>query len=66
MASENEPVNKTLYKRAMAEAKAKFAVYPSAYANAWLVRRYKALGGTYKKVTSGGKKKTKKTRKTKK
>ena len=50
----------------MAEAKAKFAVYPSAYANAWLVRRYKALGGTYKKVTSGGKKKTKKTRKTKK
>ena len=30
-----------------AEAKRKFKVYPSAYANAWLVRTYKARGGRY-------------------
>ena len=28
-------------------AKRKFDVYPSAYANAWLVREYKKRGGTY-------------------
>ena len=28
-------------------AKRKFKVYPSAYANAWLVRTYKKRGGTY-------------------
>ena len=66
MASKNVPVNEALYKRVMAEAKRKFAVYPSAYANAWLVREYKKRGGTYEKVTSGGTKKTTKTRKTKK
>ena len=32
----NVPVNKTLYARVKAEAKRKFKVYPSAYANAWL------------------------------
>ena len=37
----NVPVNKALYSRVKAEAKRKFAVYPSAYANAWLVREYK-------------------------
>ena len=46
--------------------KRKFDVYPSAYANAWLVREYKKRGGTYRKATSGGTKKTTKTRKTKK
>ena len=71
MASENVPVNKALYNRVKAEAKRKFAVYPSAYANAWLVREYKArmakLGKVpYRKETSGGTKKTTKTRKTKK
>ena len=60
MASENVPVNKTLYARVKAAAKRKFAVYPSAYANAWLVRRYKALGGTYEKAPSGGTKKPRK------
>ena len=30
-----------------AEAKKKFKVYPSAYANAWLVKTYKARGGGY-------------------
>ena len=37
----NVPVNKALYSRVKAEAKRKFKVYPSAYANAWLVREYK-------------------------
>ena len=43
----NVPVNKALYSRVKAEAKRKFKVYPSAYANAWLVREYKKRGGTY-------------------
>ncbi len=42
MASENVPTNRALYNRVKAEAKRKFDVYPSAYANAWLVRTYKA------------------------
>ena len=37
----NVPVNKAFYARVKAEAKRKFKVYPSAYANAWLVREYK-------------------------
>jgi hypothetical protein len=37
-----------LYARVKAEAKAKFDVYPSAYANAWLVREYKKRGGGYR------------------
>ena len=31
------PTNKALYARVKAEAKRKFKVYPSAYANGWLV-----------------------------
>ena len=38
----------SLYARVKAEAKRKFKVYPSAYANAWLVRTYKKRGGKYK------------------
>ena len=53
----NIPVNKALYSRVKSEAKRKFAVYPSAYANAWLVREYKKRGGTYR---SGTKKRGKK------
>ena len=34
--------------RGKAAAKRKFDVYPSAYANAWLVREYKKRGGTYR------------------
>ncbi len=41
------PKNKQLYSRVKSEAKKKFKVYPSAYANAWLVREYKKRGGTY-------------------
>lgn len=47
-ASRNVPVNSELYARVKAEAKQKFDVYPSAYANAWLVREYKKRGGKYR------------------
>ena len=47
MATKNVPTNKALYARVKAEAKRKFDVYPSAYANAWLVKTYKKRGGGY-------------------
>ena len=43
-----EPSDKDLYARVVAEAKRKFDVYPSAYANGWVVQEYKRRGGTYK------------------
>lgn len=46
--AENVPTDKELYARVKAEAKQKFDVYPSAYANAWLVREYKKRGGKYR------------------
>ena len=45
----SEPADKELYNRVVSEAKEKFDVYPSAVANAWVVREYKKRGGTYKK-----------------
>ena len=42
------PTDSALYSRVKSEAKAKFDTYPSAYANAWLVREYKKRGGKYK------------------
>ncbi len=62
MAKVNKPTNASLYARVKAAAKAKFTVYPSAYANAWLVREYKKRGGKYSvvnkpKAKKGGKKK---------
>ena len=50
------PTNPTLYARVKAEAKRKFKVYPSAYANGWLVRTYKARGGKYRMGVSRRKK----------
>jgi hypothetical protein len=44
----NVPTDPELYARVKAAAKAKFDVYPSAYANAWLVREYKRRGGGYR------------------
>ena len=44
-----KPTNPKLYATVKAMAKRKFKVYPSAYANAWLVRTYKKKGGGYKK-----------------
>ena len=43
-----KPTNPTLYARVKAEAKRKFKVYPSAYANGLLVRTYKQRGGRYR------------------
>ena len=45
--SGSKPTNPSLYARVKAEAKRKFKVYPSAYANGWLVREYKKRGGGY-------------------
>ena len=45
----NVPTNKKLYARVKTAARRKFAVYPSAYANAWLVRTYKERGGKYRR-----------------
>lgn len=50
MKSKNVPTNKTLYARVKAEAKRRFKVYPSAYANGWLVKEYKKRGGKYQTV----------------
>ena len=49
--------NPSLYRRAKAKAKAKFDVYPSAYANAYMVSQYKKMCGKYKgakKKAEGG------------
>ena len=46
-----EPADKDLYEEVKRAAKAKFDVYPSAYANAWVVREYKKRGGKYKAET---------------
>ena len=45
----NVPTNKKLYARVKAKTKRKFAVYPSAYANAYLVRQYKKARGKYRR-----------------
>jgi hypothetical protein len=45
----NIPNDPALYSRCKSEIKKKFKIYPSAYANASLVRLYKSRGGTYSK-----------------
>ena len=42
------PTNPSLYARVKREAMRKFDVYPSAYANSWVVREYKKRGGKYR------------------
>ena len=42
------PTNPKLSAQVKAETKRKFDVYPSAYANAYLVRTYKKRGGKYR------------------
>jgi hypothetical protein len=42
-----KPSDKELYARVIADAKKKFEVYPSAYANGWVVQEYKRRGGKY-------------------
>jgi hypothetical protein len=43
-----KPSDAELYSRVISEAKKKFEVYPSAYANGWVVQEYKRRGGKYK------------------
>lgn len=45
--------NPSLYKKAKAKAKAKFDVFPSAYASGYMVQEYKRMGGKYKGATGG-------------
>lgn len=45
---ENEPTNPELWDRAIAAAKRKYDVYPSAYANAFASKWYKEKGGDWK------------------
>jgi hypothetical protein len=47
----NKPTNPELWSRAIAQAKAKFDVYPSAYANGWASKWYKERGGGWKSVS---------------
>jgi hypothetical protein len=46
----NKPTNPELWSRAVAQAKSKFDVYPSAYANGWAAKWYKERGGGWKSV----------------
>jgi hypothetical protein len=41
------PTNSSLWSRVKTEAKKKFDVYPSAYANAWAAKEYKKRGGSW-------------------
>ena len=49
------PTNPALWSQVKSQAKQKFDVYPSAYANAWAAKQYKAKGGKW----SGGNNKVK-------
>lgn len=42
-----KPNSPSKWSAAKAKAKAKFKVYPSAYANAWAAKEYKKMGGTW-------------------
>lgn len=44
----NEPTDPQLWGRAKAQAKKKFKVYPSAYANSWAAKKYKSWGGKWR------------------
>ena len=46
---ENEPTNPELWDKAIAAAKRKYDVYPSAYANAFASKWYKDKGGNWRK-----------------
>jgi hypothetical protein len=46
----NVPNNPSLWSSCKAQAKKKFSVYPSAYANGFASRLYKQKGGTWRKA----------------
>ena len=45
----NIPTSPDKWARAKAAARSKFKVYPSAYANLWAAKKYKSMGGGWKK-----------------
>lgn len=47
----NVPTKPALWSKMKARAKSKFDVYPSAYANGWAAKQYKAAGGGWKKAS---------------
>lgn len=47
--SKNCPTSPSKWSASKAAAKSKFDVYPSAYANGWAAKNYKAKGGGWKK-----------------
>jgi hypothetical protein len=47
----NVPTSPEKWAQAKSQAKAKFDVYPSAYANAWASKKYKSMGGGWKSVS---------------
>jgi hypothetical protein len=48
ISEKNKPTSPEKWARAKASAKSKFAVYPSAYANAWASKKYKSMGGGWR------------------
>jgi hypothetical protein len=49
----NKPTKPDLWAQAKSKARAKFKVYPSAYANGWAVKWYNEQGGGWKSVSEG-------------
>ncbi len=50
IAAKHKPNNPKLWSKCIAEAKKKFKVFPSAYANGFAARLYKKKGGTWRTV----------------
>ena len=48
ISEKNKPTNPSLWSSCIAQAKKKFDVYPSAYANAWASKCYKGKGGGWR------------------
>ena len=59
----NAPDNPGLWSQAVAEAKKRFTVYPSAYANGWAAKWYKERGGSWSKEKQAADRSTKEMRK---
>jgi hypothetical protein len=47
----NKPKDPKKWSACIAQAKKKFDVYPSAYANAWAAKCYKSKGGKWKAIS---------------
>ena len=52
LVEKNVPTNPSLWAKFKSQAKSKFDVYPSAYANGWAAKKYKAAGGSWKKASA--------------